>query len=631
MTALLITSQVLAILRVLVSWSECMLARLRDGLMAGMQLFENILLTMTLGAMILIGAVLALPPGMQQTLGLSGGDELVRHLTLLIGMLGGMVATRERRLLAITGLAQMLPSSCQPLLRTFTAAVATAVSTLLVVAGIELVSADWSSGRTLAVGVSVAVMEAALPVGFAVIALRCFWQAGGWSARLGAASTTALAAFLILLSPVDPQLLRWPALALVGLATLLGAPVFVGLAGSALILFASQNDPIASIPLDHYDQVTNPLLATLPLFTLTGYLLAESGASQRLLRFFLAWTGHLRGGPAIVTVFACAFFTAFTGGSGVTILALGGLLMPLLAAARYSERTSLGLITGAGSLGVLLPPCLPLILYSIVAQVSMEEMFLGGIVPGALLMLLTGWWGARAAPRRNVRSRIDLREALTATYQARFELLLPVIPLVLIFGGLALPVPAAAVTALYAFVVEAFVHRDLPLGRRLISLCTECGLLIGGVLLILGTAMGLTNFLITEHVPDRLAGAISSVVDEPWMFLLALNLFLLAIGCLMDIFSAIIVVAPLILPSAALLGIDPVHLGIVFLANLELGFLTPPVGLNLLLSASRFERPMLTVTRAALPMLAMLAVGVLLITYLPVLSTWLPRMLGGSD
>jgi len=631
MTTLLITSQIVAVLRVLASWSECVLTRWRERLTAGVQLFENFLLALTLGAMVLVGAVLALPPAMQQTIGLPGGEEVVRHLTLLIGMLGGMVAARERRLLAITGLAQVLPLPWQPWLRAFTAAVSTAVSTLLVVAGIELVSADWSSSRTLAVGISIAVMEAALPVGFAVIALRCFWQAGGWSARLGAAAITALSAFLLLLSPVDPQLLRWPALALIGLATLLGAPVFVGLAGSALILFASQNDPIASIPLDHYDQVTNPLLATLPLFTLTGYILAESGASRRLLRFFLAWTGHLRGGPAIVAVLGCAFFTAFTGGSGVTILALGGLLMPLLAAARYSERASLGLITGAGSLGVLLPPCLPLILYSIVAQVSMEEMFLAGIVPGLMLMLLTGWWGARVAPRRNVRNRIDLREALAATCEARYELLLPAIPLVLIFGGLALPVPAAAITALYAFVVEGFVHRDLPLGRRLIGLGTECGLLIGGVLLILGTAMGFTNFLITEHVPDRLAGAISSLIDEPWMFLLALNLFLLAVGCLMDIFSAIIVIAPLILPAAAVLGIDPVHLGIVFLANLELGYLTPPVGLNLLLSASRFERPMLTVTRAALPMLAVLSVGVLLITYLPALSTWLPQVLAGPE
>jgi tripartite ATP-independent transporter DctM subunit len=420
--------------------------------------------------------------------------------------------------------------------------------------------------------------------------------------------------------------IRTPALLVLGVAILLGAPLFAGLAGIALIFFVAAGDPIASVPLDHYDQVVNPLLATLPLFTLAGFVVTATGAAERLVELLRAWTGHLRGGPAVVTVAACAFFTAFTGGSGITILALGGLLMPILMASRYGEREALGLVTGAGSLGVLFAPCLPLILYSIVAEVSIEAMFLGGVLPGLLMVALACAWGIARSPPAASGEAFSARRAVAATWRAKWDLLLPVVPIVLIFGGYALPVPAAAITAAYAIAVAALVNRDLPRGERLVEVFSECGLLVGGVLLLLGTAMGLTNLLVTEHVPDRLTAWMDAAIDSRWVFLLILNLVLVVLGCVIEIFSAIIVVAPLVVPVAQAFGVDPVHLGVIMLASLELGYLMPPIGLNLLMSASRFRRPMLEVASATLPMLAVLAAGVALINLLPQLSLlWLPR------
>ncbi|MBX3703951.1 MAG: TRAP transporter large permease subunit [Steroidobacteraceae bacterium] len=580
---------------------------------------ENLLLAAALAALVLLGVASA-------TRALADADDLIRHLTLLVGMLGGMAAARENRLLAMGTVAQALPPAWKPAVAAFTGLVATTVTALLTLAAWQFVRGEAPSSSTLAFGVPRIALQALMPLGFAVIAWRIACHStAGWPGR--AAVLAAAIAVTWAVSQLDGGIAaaRTPLLAVLGAAILLGAPIFVGLAGIALVFFIAAGDPIASVPLDHYDQVTNPLLATLPLFTLAGYIVAASGAARRLVWLLQAWSGHLRGGPAVITVLACAFFTAFTGGSGVTILALGGLLMPILLHSRYADRASLGLVTGAGSLGVLFAPCLPLILYSIVAQVSIEQMFLAGAVPGLLLVALACGWGIAASPQGGFRPGFSWRRVRVTTWRAKWELLLPVVPLVLIFGGYALPVPAAAITAAYAIAVAAFVNRDLPKGEALVEVLRECGLLVGGVLLILGAAMGLTNLLVTEHVPDRLTAWISTAIDSKWLFLLALNLFLLAVGCLMDIFSAIIVVAPLVVPVALAFGVDPVHLGIILLANLELGYLTPPVGLNLFMSASRFRRPVLEVARASLPMLAVLAVGVVLITVFPQLSLALPQ------
>ncbi len=561
----------------------------------------------------------------------SNVDELIRHLTLVIGMLGGMVAAREGRLLSMGTFVQAIPARWQSTVHGLTGLVATSVSAVLTLAAWQFVSQESATSSDLAFGVPRIAMQAVMPAGFAFITLRLAGHAAAGNAARAAILATAIAA-AAWVAQADGALpaIRTPALVALGVAVLFGAPLFTGLAGIALVFFISVGDPVASVPLDHYDQVVNPLLATLPLFTLAGFIVTSTGAANRLVRLLRAWTGHLRGGPAVVTVFACAFFTAFTGGSGITILALGGLLMPILMASRYGERTALGLVTGAGSLGVLFAPCLPLILYSIVAEVPIESMFLGGALPGLLMVALACAWGIARSPRASRERRFSARRAFVATWRAKWDLLLPVVPIVLIFGGLVLPVSAAAITAAYAIGVAALVNRDLPRGERLVEVLCECGLLVGGVLLILGTAMGLTNLLITEHVPDRLTVWMDAAIDSPWMFLLILNLVMVVLGCVIEIFSAIIVVAPLVVPVANAFGVDPVHLGVVMLASLELGYLMPPIGLNLLMSASRFRRPMLEVATATLPMLAVLAVGVALITLFPQLSLWLPRWFAGG-
>ncbi len=562
--------------------------------------------------------------------GISGSTTLAQHLTLLVGMLGGAVAAREGRMLALSTAEAFLKGWFKTAMRLFSHGVAAAVALFLAEAGREWVVTESAAGKTLALGIPLWIVQAVLPLGFALVALRSILhEAGSWKEKL-ACTAIALAIVLVALHPpLDPAKLVLPALLVLGLATLFGAPIFVTLGGAALILFWGDGETIASIPIDHYSLVTNATLPSIPLFTLAGYFLAEGGASQRLIRVFLALFGSIRGGPAIVTALVCAFFTSFTGASGVTILALGGLLMPILLSARYSERAALGLITGAGSLGLLLPPCLPLILYGIIARVSIGDMFLGGILPGTMLVILTAWWGIRCGPKLDGnRVRFEAREAWKAIWAAKWELALPAVALYALFSGQATPVEAAALTALYAFVIEVVVYRDLAPLRGTLKVLVECGVVIGGVLMILGLALGFTKYLTFAQLPDQALEWVSQSVHEPWQFLLLLNVFLLVVGCLMDVFSAIVVVVPLIAPMGEHFHIEPVHLGIVFLANLELGYLTPPVGMNLFLASYRLKKSMPEVIRASFPMLLVLLAGVLVITYVPWMTTWLPGLFG---
>jgi tripartite ATP-independent transporter DctM subunit len=379
------------------------------------------------------------------------------------------------------------------------------------------------------------------------------------------------------------------------------------------------------------------LLVTLPLFTLAGYFLAQGDSSKRLIRLIQSVFGGVRGGAVIVTVIVCAFFTTFTGASGVTILALGGLLMPVLQSAGYSERSSIGMLTGAGSLGVLFPPCLPLILYAVVAtntqlvSLSLKDVFLGGAIPGTLLVLMTIGWGMWNQPKFEVEcSPLDWNEIGKAFTGALGELMLPILTLFALFSGYATPVEAASVSAFYAFLLylaDARWVRKVNIRAELPQMVSECGLLVGGVLLILGVAMGLTDYLIFAMIPDQMVEWAQATIESKYVFLLALNGALILVGCLMDIFSAIIVIVPLIVPLGVVFGIHPVHLGIIFLANLQLGYLTPPIGMNLFLASYRFGKPMSEVIRASFPLLIVFAIGVLLITYVPFLTTWLPNLL----
>lgn len=591
---------------------------------------ENLLVSLALGAIVLIPLA---ESALRATLhiGISGATALVQHCTLLVGMLGGAIAARQDRLLALSTALLFLRGRMKTAARAFSYSFAAAITSFLSIAGIQFVEAERASAKILAYGIPIWAVQVILPLGFGLIALRLLWHAGGWRARAVATLLAGVFVWLGARSPLSPADLALPALLALFVATLFGAPVFTTLGGAALILFWRAELPIAALPVDHYRLVTNPSLPSIPLFTLAGYFLAEGGASRRLIRVFQALVGQFRGGPAIVTALVCAFFTAFTGASGVTILALAGLLMPILLAAHYSERDAVGLLTGAGSLGLLFPPCLPLILYAIIAQITIKEMFLGGIVPGILLVGMTAWWGIHKSPPRSfgaaaARGAFDKREAARALWEAKWELLLPVVALVALFGGFATPVEAAALTALYAFFIETFLYRDLK-ARDIPRVMSECGLLVGGVLLILGVALGFTNYLVDAQIPARALEWVTNSISSRWVFLLLLNLLLLVVGCLMDIFSAIVVVVPLIVPMGEAFGLDPVHLGIIFLANLELGYLTPPVGMNLFLASYRLGKPLPYVARAALPMLLVLLIGVLLITYIPPLTTTLPRWL----
>jgi len=587
---------------------------------------ENSLLFVLLSAIVLLPLVESI---LRKTMsvGIAGSATLVQHITLFMSMIGAAVAARDRKLLALFDFTSFLGARAQVVGRFGSHFFAAAIAGFLCIASVDFIWAERAAGGILAHGIPVWIAQAVLPVGFAIIALRCLSH----STSSAVWRSLAVVSFVALLASAPlwsarADLWFYPALLFVGACALSGAPVFAILAGIALVFFWKEGAPIASVSLDHYRLVVNPALPAIPIFTLAGFILAAGGAPARLTRLFQALFGHFRGGMGIAAVSVGAFFTAFTGASGVTILALGGLLLPLLVAARYRERDALGLVTVSGSLGVLLPPCLPLILYAIVAKINIEQLFLGALLPGILMVTLAAGWSAR----RDSRGRRDILpfnrdEAWGAMRAAKWELVLPLVVFASLFSGFATPVEAAALTALYTFVVEAFVHRDLSGPRRLIAVTTECGALVGGILLILGVALGLTNYLVDIQLPDRAVEWATRTIHSKWLFLLGLNVLLLAVGCLTDIFSAIVVVAPLVVPIGLAFGVDPVHLGVIFLANLELGYLTPPVGVNLFYAATRFNRPIAEVCRSVMPLLPVLALGVLAITYLPWLSTALPN------
>ncbi len=554
--------------------------------------------------------------------GLPGSSGYVQNLTLWVAFLGAMVASREGRHLNLSTGAEFLPPRFHDTAAALVAMASTAVASGLFWASLQFVQSEKASPANIAGWLPIWMVESILPAAFMVIALRFVVQAGGWRARGTALLGVPTAVTIGFLLATHAQSFLWPGIAGLILVAILGAPIFVVLGGAALLLFLAEGVNVASIPVETYRIVVSPSIPTIPLFTLTGYILAEGKASQRLVRLFRALFGWLRGGLAIATTLVCAFFTTFTGASGVTILALGGLLLPVLLKSGYREKFSVGLLTATGSIGLLFPPSLAVILYGVVAHVPIPDLFRAGIVPGLLMIVAVCILGVREAARSETpRLAFDMREVATAVWESKWEILLPIIALAGMFGGFCTLIEAAAITVVYALLVETVIHRDLHVTRDLPRVLVKCVTLIGGVFIILGVAMGLTNYLVDAEVPMKAAAWVQAHMHSRVLFLLALNVFLLIVGCLMDIFSAIVVVVPLILPISRVFGLDPLHLGMIFLANLELGYLTPPVGMNLFLASYRFDKPLIQVYRYAVPFLLVLLVVVLLITYIPALTT----------
>lgn len=410
----------------------------------------------------------------------------------------------------------------------------------------------------------------------------------------------------------------------------LGAPLFVIILAVAMIGFYSQGVDLSVIPIEIYRITDAPILVALPLFTFAGYILAESRTSERVVRLSRVFLGWMPGGLAIISFMACALFTAFTGASGITIVALGALLYPALIQDGYPENFSIGLVTTSGSLGLLFAPSLPLILYGIIAQqmtagegVSIEKLFLAGLLPGLLMLLiLSAWslWTNRNMPIQ--KKRFDFKEAVATLKEAKWEIPLPVFVLGGVYGGFFAISEAAAVTALYVLVIEVFIYREISI-RKLPEIMRESMVMVGGILLILGVSLASTNYLIDAEIPTRLFTLIQAYVTEKITFLILLNILLLMLGAILDIFSALVIMVPLILPVAVSYDINPIHLGIIFLANMQIGYFTPPVGMNLFIASYRFKKSIISLYRSTIPFMLLLLIAVLIITYWPGLSMML--------
>jgi len=411
---------------------------------------------------------------------------------------------------------------------------------------------------------------------------------------------------------------------------ILGAPLFAIFGAAAMLLFGALPDTsITGTANDVFSEkfADSPLLVTIPLFTFAGYVLAESGTPDRLVKMSRAWLGWMPGGLAMVCLVASAFFTTFTGGSGITIVAIGGLLYPALIADKYKENFSLGLVTTGGSLGLLFPPSVPMIIYGVVAGIMIEKLFLAGLIPGIITVAALAVYSSATGIKNNMsRTKFDAGEALKALWETKWEALLPVALLGGMYSGLLRIHEAAAFTAIYTLVIEVWIYKDVSFRVDLPRIIRESMTLVGAILAILATAIGFTAFLIQARVPMMILDAMEGFITSQVMFLIALNVFLIGVGMLMDIFSAIVVVVPLIVPIALRFGVDPYHLGIVFLLNLEIGYMTPPVGLNLFISSFRFNKPITQLYRAVLPFIGLLGLALIIVTYIPALSTWLPSL-----
>ena len=562
--------------------------------------------------------------------GIPASPILVQHMTLWIGFIGAVLATRQNKLLSLTRDPLFSPDSVFNNGRWIAKNISFVIIVALFWGSISLVMIEYDYPIQISPGVYRWFIQLIMPIGFLLIAFQIFVKS----------SKEKLFRILMLLIGIlfvvignndvfrDSVYFLWISIGFILFSMFYGAPIFIGLGGLAVLFFWHDYTPISAISAETYRIVVSPTLPTIPLFTLAGYILAESRSSERIFYLFRAAFGWIPGGTPIVIVFLCGFFTALTGGSGVAILALGGLLFPLLKKEGYSELFSLGLITLAGSLGLLFPPSLPLIIYGVTARVSIKDLFIGGLVPGIIIALVIAGYSIFQGYSQHVeRQSFDIQNIIKELKNSFWEVIIPILILFGVFGGYTTLVETSASLVIYVLLIEVFVYKDLKF-NDMPRIVLDCATLIGGVLIILGVAMGFTSYLVDAQIPMLLMDWVEQNISSKYVFLLLLNILLLVVGCLMDIFSAIIIIVPLITPLISLFpDIHPVHLAVIFIANLELGYLTPPVGMNLFLSAYRFEKDMPTVYKATLPFFLLSLLIVLAITYIPIISLGLLKLL----
>lgn len=596
--------------------------------------FDEVLASLALALMVLIPVIeIAARPLLGQ--GIENAPVLVQHLGLVLAMFGALATERHGHLTTLgSSFGQWGGPRVQAGVQVFAKGSSAVLCGLLAQASWRFVDSEIQAAQVLAYGIPVWWVQALMPLGFVLLGVKL-------GARcLGTTISSALCGVLLPFSGwalaqvfADHPMALLPGLCLLLVMLLTGAPIFAVLGGLALVLFWSDGLPLASVALSHYQITVNPSLPALPLFTLAGLIFARTGAAQRLGALFLALFGGGVRGTVTAAALLCSAFTAFTGGSGVTILALGGLLLPLLRNAGYGERRGIGLVTSASALGVLLAPSVPLIMVAVIAKVPIADMFLAGLLPAAVMvacLLLVGGYLRRDAGHVVEGGPVPSKPAgdgvLRSAWAAKWEILAPLVAIGSLVSGLATPTESAALTAAYAILTQAVAHRELG-GRLLLSCLSQCAQLIGGVMLILGMALALTNFLVDAGLPDQALTWAQATLPNRYAFLLAMCLFLFAAAALMEIFAAIVVLVPLLLPVARSYGIDPVHFGIIFLAAMEVGFLCPPAGMNIYFASAMFGKSIRYVAGAVLPAMVAIFVGTMLIACIPLLATGLPALL----
>jgi tripartite ATP-independent transporter DctM subunit len=580
-----------------------------------------------LGLMMLIPLI---EIGMRPLLGsgIANAPVVVQHLGLVLAMFGALAAERHGHLTSFgsnDGSKGLTPAWRLAQL------LAALVCGMLAYASWHFVSTERDAAHILAYTLPVWTLQACMPLCFLLLGFKLGARCTKDSSLRHIVPVMAPCVGVVMAVQLEgTSFSPWLGLALLAAAMVAGAPIFAVLGGLALMLFWSEGMPLASVALSHYQITVNPSLPALPLFTLAGLLFARTGAAQRLGSLFVILFGGGVKGSVIAVALLCSFFTAFTGGSGVTILALGGLLLPLLSNAGYPEKKGIGLVTSASALGVLLAPSVPLIMYAIVARVPISTMFLAGAIPALVMVLSLLIFGGFLKSTLNsapAATKLPSADLWMTVWLAKWEILAPLVAIGSLVSGLATPMESAALTAAYAVITQAFAHRELT-WKIFFGCLSDAAQIIGGVLLILGMALALTNFLIDAGIPDAAITATQNLIPNKEIFLIALVVFLLLAGALMEIFAAIVVLVPLLLPVAQSYGIDPVHFGILFLAAMEMGFLCPPAGMNIFFASAMFGKPLSTVASSVTPALLAIFVGSMLIALVPALSIALPQFLG---